>query len=227
MTTSDTITEADGTVGAYAKTTRTTGRRRDRMSYDRAAVHAVLDEALLCHVGFVDDEGQPHVIPMSHWRVGEALYLHGGKASRIMKLLAAGAPVCVTVTLLDGLVLARSAFSHSMNYRSVVIYGRCTAVEDAAEKDRVLAPLTDKMVPGRAAVARAPNAKELAATTVLALPLEEVSLKARTGGVADDAEDLAWPVWAGVLPLRLTPAAPEPDAALAPGVTAGMPAAAG
>lgn len=208
---------------AYERTPRTTGRRRDRMEYDRAAIHAVLDEALICHVGFVDEGGQPHVIPTIHWRIGDTLYLHGAKASRLMKVLAAGAPVCVTVALLDGLVLARSAFHHSMNYRSVIVYGRCSAVSDPAEKARVLAPLTEKLVPGRSRAARAPDDKELAATAVVALPLEEVALKARRGGVIDDEEDMSLPVWAGVLPLRLAPGTPEPDAALAPGITAGMP----
>lgn len=208
---------------AYARTDRTTGRRRDRMSYDRAAVHAVVDEALVCHVGFVDEDGQPHVIPTIPWRVDDTLYVHGAKASRLMKVMASGAPVCITVALLDGLVLARSAFNHSMNYRSVMAYGRCVAVEDPEEKARILAPLSDKLVPGRAQAARWPNAKELAATAVVGLPLDEVALKARSGPPKDDAEDMDHPVWAGVLPLRLTPGTPEPDAALAPGITAGMP----
>lgn len=207
----------------YTQTPRTTGRRRDRMSYDRAAVHAVLDEALVCHVGFVGEDGQPHVIPTIPWRIGETLYLHGARASRLLKVLAGGVPVCVTASLLDGLVLARSAFHHSMNYRSVMVYGRCHGIEDLEEKARVLAPLTEKLVAGRSTVVRAPNRKELAATAVVALPLEEAVLKARTGGVVDDEEDIDLPVWAGVLPLRITPGAPQPDAALAPGVTAGMP----
>jgi nitroimidazol reductase NimA-like FMN-containing flavoprotein (pyridoxamine 5'-phosphate oxidase superfamily) len=184
-------------------------RRRDRANYDRAFVHTVLDECLVCHVGFVV-QGQVYVIPTTYARVGEALYIHGAAASRLMKTLAQGIEVCVEVTILDGLVLARSAFHHSMNYRSVVIFGRAREVTDLDEKRRALDAIVEHTERGRTAVARAPNAKELTATRVLAVPIDEASGKSRTGGPIDDEEDLALDVWAGVIPVRLERLAPVP-----------------
>ncbi len=174
-------------------------RRKDRAAYDWPAIFGILDEALLCHVGFTVD-GQVFVLPMAFARVGETLYLHGGAASRMLKVLRHGVPVCVTVTLLDGLVLARTAFHHSMNYRSVVAFGTAREAE-GEEKDRALTVLVDRMDRDRSNVVRAPNARELALTRVLAVPIEEASAKSRTGGPIDDAADLALDVWAGVIPL--------------------------
>ncbi|RLP90101.1 GNAT family N-acetyltransferase [Micromonospora sp. BL4] len=190
------------------------------MSYDRAAAHAVLDEAYHCALGFTVD-GQPRVLPTLHVRIGDTLYLHGSTGSR--PLLAArgdGLPVCVTVTLLDGLVYARSQFHHSANYRSVVALGTARLVTDEREKTAMLTALVEKVGAGRSAASRPPNRRELAETAVLALPLREVSVRARTGGVREDEADLHLPHWAGVLPLRLTPGLPEPAA----GVTAPLPA---
>ncbi|MGC5029653.1 bifunctional pyridoxamine 5'-phosphate oxidase family protein/GNAT family N-acetyltransferase [Micromonospora sp. DT229] len=196
----------------YAPTARTTASRsRERMSYDRDAAHAVLDEAYHCALGFTVD-GEPRVLPTLHVRLGDTLYLHGSTGSR--PLLAArgeGLPVCVAVTLLDGLVYARSQFHHSANYRSVIAHGTARLVTDAAEKAEVLTALVDKVGPGRAADSRPPNRRELAETAVLALPLTEVSVRARAGGVNEDPADHALPHWAGVLPLRLTAGLPEPD----------------
>lgn len=208
---------------AYAQTPLTCARRRDRMTYDAEAVHAVLDEALICHVGFCDAAGRARVMPTNFWRVGRAVYLHGGHKSHLMQAVAAGADLSVAVTLVDGMVLARSAFAHSMNYRSVILYGRGRLLEDPAEKAAVVPPFIDKMVPGRGAVARPVNAKELAATAIAEIPLEQVGLKSRAAPVSDAAVDMDWPVWAGVVPLRLTPGTPEPDAALADDATAGAP----
>jgi nitroimidazol reductase NimA-like FMN-containing flavoprotein (pyridoxamine 5'-phosphate oxidase superfamily) len=202
-----------GAPGTYRKTARTTAKRDlDRMAYDRAAIHAVLDEAYACHLAFVVD-GEPRVLPSLHVRIDETVYLHGSTGSR--PLLAArsadGLPVCVAVTLLDGLVYARSHFHHSANYRSVVAHGVARLVTDEADKRRVLTALLDKLGPGRAADSRPPTAAELAATAVLALPLHEVSLRSRTGGVADEPTDQALPHWAGVVPLRLTAGPPQSD----------------
>jgi nitroimidazol reductase NimA-like FMN-containing flavoprotein (pyridoxamine 5'-phosphate oxidase superfamily) len=177
-------------------------RRKDRANYDRAFVNAVLDECLVCHVGFVV-QGQVYVIPTTYARVGETVYVHGAAASRLMKTLAEGIEVCVEVTILDGLVLAKSAFHHSMNYRSVVVFGRAREITDLDEKRRALDAIVEHTEPGRAAVARAPNAKELAATRVLAVPIEEASGKAREGGPIDDEEDRALDVWSGVIPVQL------------------------
>jgi len=193
-------------------------RARERVSYDRGTAHAVLDEAVVCHVGFVVD-GRPVVLPQLHARVGEVLYLHGSTAARA--LLSArddGLDVCVTATLVDGLVLARSAFHHSVNYRSVVVHGRAHVVTDPAEKTAALDALVDAVVPGRTAGTRAPDRRELAATTVLRVPLEEVSVKVRSGPPKDDEEDLDGPHWAGVLPLSTVPGAPQPAPDLVPGV---------
>ncbi|MET8118073.1 bifunctional pyridoxamine 5'-phosphate oxidase family protein/GNAT family N-acetyltransferase [Micromonospora sp. NPDC005189] len=205
----------------YPPTARTTpNRSRDRMSYDRAAAHAVLDEAYDCALGFTVD-GQPRVLPTLHVRIGDTLYLHGSTGSR--PLLAArgdGLPVCVAVTLLDGLVYARSQFHHSANYRSVVALGTARLVTDEREKLAMLTALVEKVGSGRSTDTRPPSRRELAETAVLALPLSEVSVRARSGGVREDEADLHLPHWAGVLPLRLTAAPPEPDA----GVTAPLPA---
>ena len=180
-------------------------------------MHAILDEALICHVGFVID-GKPVVLPTIHTRMGEALYLHGSVASRMLRTIREGVEACVTVTLLDGLVLARSAFHHSMNYRSVVVYGTASEVTDEGEKREALAALVEHVVRGRSGSARPPSESELKATLLLRLPLSEVSAKVRTGPPIDDEEDYALPVWAGVLPLVLTPQPPVPDERLAPGV---------
>ena len=188
-----------------------------RASYDRAVVHAILDEALNCHVGFAVD-GQPFVIPTIHARDGERLYVHGSAASRMLRTLADGVPACVTVTLIDGLVLARSAFHHSMNYRSVVVLGTATAVTDPDEKLHALRCIVEHVAPGRWPEVRPPSPPELKRTSVLALPLAEASAKVRTGPPVDDAEDLVLSCWAGELPLRLTVQAPVPDAHLDPAV---------
>jgi len=191
-------------------TDRTRVRRLgERGRYDTETIHAILDEALICHVGFVVD-GNPVVIPTIHWREGETLYFHGSAASRMLRSLRDGVDACVTVTLLDGLVLARSAFHHSMNYRSVVVFGKAREVRED-EKVRVLDSLVEHVVRGRSKEVRAPNLKELRQTLVLALPIDEASAKIRTGGPVDDEEDYALPVWAGVLPLTLTPGEPVAD----------------
>jgi hypothetical protein len=173
-------------------------------------VEAILDEGLVAHVGLAVD-GQPFVIPMVYARVGGDLYLHGSAASRLLRALGAGAPVCVTVTLLDGIVLARSAFHHSMNYRSVVIFGPAVVVTDPAERERALAAMVDHAVPGRSEEVRPPDRKELAATLLVRVALDEVSAKVRSGPPIDDERDLEVPVWAGVLPLRLVAGDPRPD----------------
>lgn len=189
-------------------------RNAARVSYDRAAVHAVLDEALVCHVGFVVD-GEPVVLPQLHARVGDRLYLHGSTGARALHAArGAGLQVCVTVTLSDGLVLARSAFHHSINYRSVVAHGTAYLVDDDAEKHAALTALVEAVAPGRSEHTRPPNRKELAATAVLRLELAAVSLKLRAGDPSDDPEDLNLPHWAGVLPLSTSPGVPLPSADL-------------
>lgn len=197
--------------GSYAPTARTSpARNAGRVSYDRAAVHAVLDEALVCHVGFVVD-GQPVVLPQLHARVEDTLYLHGSTGARGLRAAAdGGVDVCVTATLTDGLVLARSAFHHSINYRTVVAHGTAVLVTETVEKTAALAALVEAVAPGRVEATRGPTAKELAATAVLRLQLVEVSLKVRTGGPDDDADDQDLPYWAGVLPLSTSPGRPEP-----------------
>jgi nitroimidazol reductase NimA-like FMN-containing flavoprotein (pyridoxamine 5'-phosphate oxidase superfamily) len=187
------------------------GRLPARGTHDPAAIRAILDEGLVCHVGFVH-EGHPYVMPSNYGRLGDALYLHGSRASRMLRALAAGAPACVTVTIVDGVVLARSAFHHSMNYRSAVVLGVARAVEDEAERLRALEAVSEHAVPGRWAEVRPPSAKELAQTAVVALPISAASAKVRRGPPIDDEEDLALPVWAGELPLRLVPGAPVADA---------------
>ena len=202
----------------YQRTERTRVRRLpERATYDRATVHAILDEGFLCHVGFVVD-GQPYVIPTGYARVGDTLFLHGSTGSRLG--LRPGMDVCVTVTLVDGLVLARSAFHHSMNYRSVMAIGRLRPVTDLGEKEVALRALVEHIVPGRSDEVRGGDPRELAATAVLALPLAEVSAKVRTGPPQDDEPDYALPIWAGVLPLALTPGEPAPDPVLDPSIPA-------
>jgi nitroimidazol reductase NimA-like FMN-containing flavoprotein (pyridoxamine 5'-phosphate oxidase superfamily) len=202
----------------FQPTQRTQVKRLpDRGAYDAETVFKILDEGLICHVGFSVD-GQPYVIPTGFARVEDTLYIHGSAASRMLRTLAEGVQVCVTVTLLDGLVLARSAFHHSMNYRSVVMLGRATPVSDAAEKIKALEAFTEHIVRGRWNDVRLPTEAELKATTVLALPLAEVSAKIRTGPPKDDAEDYDLPIWAGVVPLTITPAAPIADPRLKVGL---------
>jgi uncharacterized protein len=176
-------------------------REANRAVYDRAAIYRILDEGFVCHVGFTVDE-QPFVIPTMYARVGDDLYFHGSAASRMLRGLGAGLPVCITVTLTDGLVLARSVFNHSMNYRSVVALGQAKLIDDPVETLRALQAFTEKLIPGRWNDARQPNEKELKATSILKLPLTEVSAKVRTGPVEDDADDYLLPVWAGLIPLR-------------------------
>ena len=193
------------------QTPRTTVRRlAARAVYDREAIYAILDEAYICHVGFVVD-GQPFVIPTIHARLGDTLYFHGSAASRMLRSLRDGIDACVTITLLDGLVLARSAFHHSMNYRSVVVLGKGREVTDREEKTRALDALVEHVVPGRAAVVRPPNEAEFKQTLVIALPLDEASAKVRTGPPIDDEADYALDVWAGVVPLSLVKGEPVRD----------------
>ncbi len=185
-------------------------REPQRAVYDRDAANQILDEALLCHVGFVAD-GQPFVIPMSYGRDGDMLYIHGSTASRMVRNLEQGAPVCITVTLVDGLVLARSVFNHSMNYRSVVILGKATVVDDPAEKLAALRAISEHILPHRWDDSRQPYEKELKVTSVLRLPIHEFSAKVRVGPPVDIAEDYSFPTWAGVIPLEVTAGAAIPD----------------
>lgn len=202
----------------YPPSARTTLKRLpERGHFDRQLIHSILDEALICHVGFVF-EGKPVVIPTIHVRVEERLYVHGSQASRMLRALKGGADVCITATLLDGLVLARSAFHSSMNYRSVVVFGTPREVTDPAERLMALEAIVEHVARGRSADARKPNEAELRKTMVIAVPLREVSAKVRAAGVGDEEEDYALPVWAGVLPLRLTPGEPIPDERLVEGV---------
>ncbi|MEN3335583.1 MAG: uncharacterized protein V7641_4948 [Blastocatellia bacterium] len=202
----------------FAPTERTTLKRLPkRAAYDRERVYAILDEAFICHVGFVAD-GQPVVIPTGYGRIGDVLYIHGSAASRMLRTLGEGIDVCVTVTLIDGLVLARSAFHPSFNYRSVIVFGKARVVTETAEKMAALHAFTEHVIPGRWDEVRAPNESELKATTVLALALEEASAKIRTGPPIDDEEDHARPVWAGVLPLRLAASKPIDDEQLQSGI---------
>jgi nitroimidazol reductase NimA-like FMN-containing flavoprotein (pyridoxamine 5'-phosphate oxidase superfamily) len=192
-------------------------REANRAVYDREVIYRILDEAFVCHVGFAVDR-QPFVIPTMFARVGDFVYFHGSAASRMLRGLSSGSPVCLTVTLLDGVVLARSVFNHSMNYRSVVALGNATVIEDPAEKLRALQTFTEKLIPGRWNDARQPNEKELKATSILRLPLTEVSAKVREGDVEDDADDYALPVWAGVVPLRLAADPPLRDSRCDPSI---------
>ena len=188
-----------------------------RGTHDRAVIDAIFDEAPVCHLGFVDG-GQPFVIPTLHARAGDELLLHGSSASRAMRTLAGGAPVCVTATLVDGLVLARSAFHHSVNYRSVVLLGRARLVEAPEDKEAALEAFTEKLVPGRWPEIRWPSRQELKGTAVLALPIEEGSAKVRTGGPVDEPEDYARDTWAGTVPLRTVADDPVPDPELPEGI---------
>jgi nitroimidazol reductase NimA-like FMN-containing flavoprotein (pyridoxamine 5'-phosphate oxidase superfamily) len=202
----------------FQPTQRTQVKRLpDRGAYDSETVFKILDEGFICHVGF-SVEGQPFVIPTGYARVNDTLYIHGSAASRMLRTLAEGVQVCVTVTLLDGLVLARSAFHHSMNYRSVVMLGRATLVSDAAEKLKALQAFTEHIVRGRWNDVRLPTEAELKATAVLALPLAEVSAKIRKGPPKDDAEDYELPIWAGVVPLSIVQAPPIADPRLKAGL---------
>ncbi len=199
---------------------RTTVKRlATRGEYGRETINAIIDEALICHVGFVAG-GSPVVIPTIHTRIGETLYFHGSAASRMLRSLREGIDACVTVTLLDGLVMARSAFHHSMNYRSVVVMGKGREVVDREEKRHVLDALVEHVCAGRARDARPPNETELRQTLVIAMPLAEASAKIRSGPASDDEEDYALPIWAGVIPLALTPSAPIDDERLVAGVMA-------
>ena len=188
-------------------------READRAVYDREAAYRILDEGFLCHVGFVAD-GQPFVIPTSYGRRGDSLYIHGSAASRMLRQMKDGVPVCITVTLLDGLVLARSIFNHSMNYRSVVVLGKATLVEDPEEKIEALRALSEHILPGRWADSRQPNERELKATSILSVPIEEFSAKVRQGPPIDDEPDYAFPTWAGVVPLEMKVGEPIDDARL-------------
>jgi len=206
-------------MGTFTPTPRTTVRRLPKRGvFDRVEVFKILDEAFICHVGFCDESGRPVVIPTAFGRDGERIYLHGSAASRMLRGLAGGLPVCVTVTLVDALVLARSAFHHSIDYRSVVIFGEAVPVEDPAQKNEALRLITDHLVPGRWDDVRQPTDKELKATSVLALDLEEVSAKVRSGGPIDDEEDMSLSVWAGLIPLRTIAGEPlaEPGKGQAP-----------
>ena len=195
----------------YTPSARTRVTREPQLGvYDREATYRILDEGFVCHLGFTS-EGQTFVIPTSYGRSGDCVYIHGSAASRTLKQLKEAVPVCFTVTLLDGLVLARSVFSHSMNYRSVVILGKATAVEDEKEKIAALRILSEHIIPGRWEDARLPNERELKATLVLKLPIEEFSAKVRTGPPIDDEDDYSFPTWAGVLPLAVEARTPVPD----------------
>lgn len=201
-----------------APTQRTTlVRRSDRGSYDREVVNAILDEALICHVGFAVDS-QPFVLPTTHARVDDRLYIHGSVGARMLRTLRRSAPICVTVTLIDGLVLARSAFHHSMNYRSVVILGTAREVEEESEKRGAFDALVNHVMAGRSTQTRQASVQELKATSVLCLPIEEASAKVRTGPPLDDEGDYALPYWAGVLPLQLAARPPIADPRLPPGI---------
>jgi nitroimidazol reductase NimA-like FMN-containing flavoprotein (pyridoxamine 5'-phosphate oxidase superfamily) len=193
-------------------------REAHRGVYERTAAYEILDEGFICHVGFVVD-GQPFVIPTGYGRTGDNLYIHGSAASRMLRNLDKGVPVCITVTLLDGLVLARSIFNHSMNYRSVMVLGTAVAVRDEQEKLEALRLLSEHILPGRWADSRLPNEKELKQTLVLRLPIEEFSAKVRQGPPIDDEEDLSFPTWAGVIPLETVAGAPINDAFLAQGTS--------
>lgn len=196
---------------------RTEVRLDHRADYDLETIYSILDEAYFVHVGFIADD-TPVVIPMLHARIGDNLYLHGGPASRIMRTLKSGADICITATLLDGLVLARSAFHHSANYRSVVAYGRPRVVESLERRFEVLDQYTDKLVPERRPFLRAMTEKEVRGTVVLELDLNEASAKIRKGGPIDEPEDLGLDIWAGVIPLSIQPGTPIPDTDMPAGI---------
>jgi nitroimidazol reductase NimA-like FMN-containing flavoprotein (pyridoxamine 5'-phosphate oxidase superfamily) len=200
-------------------TERTRVRRHpERGVYDRATIDAILDEALICHLGWVTPAGSPRVIPTIHVRVGDTLYVHGSEASRTLRALRTGIECCVEATLVDGIVLARSSPMHSLNYRSAIVYGVAREVADPSEKDRAQRALVEHVVPGRAADIRMPNARELRETSILAIGLDEASAKVRAGDPKDPREDLDLPVWAGVLPLRVVTGDAVPSADLRPGL---------
>jgi nitroimidazol reductase NimA-like FMN-containing flavoprotein (pyridoxamine 5'-phosphate oxidase superfamily) len=202
----------------FPRTDLTTLKRLPaRGVYDRELVYQILDEGFICHVGFAAG-GQPFVIPTGYARADDRLFIHGSQASRMLRTLKTGIDVCVTITLLDGLVLARSAFHHSMNYRSVVVFGRASIIDDPEEKLRALRAFSEHVIPGRWDDVRGPNEDELKATIVLSLPLDEVSAKVRTGPPLDEIEDYELPVWAGLIPLRLTGGAPIADPRMKQGV---------
>jgi uncharacterized protein len=211
--------DSSGADGAGpVKTARTKLRRVPKRGFhDRETIDSILDEALLCHLGFVH-EGRPAVIPTLHARVGDEVFVHGSAASRMIRALAGGLEACLTVTLVDGLVLARSAFHHSVNYRSVVLYGTATPVTEPEDKERALEAFTEKLVPGRWPDVRWPTPKELKGTAALALPIAEGSAKVRTGPPIDDDEDYALDAWAGVVPIRTEILDPVPDPRLRPGI---------
>ncbi len=195
----------------------TVKRMAKRAVYDRDAIHSILDRAIVCHVGFIS-AGAPSVLPTLHARIGERLYLHGSAASHMLRTAAAGAEICVTVTMIDGLVLARSAFHHSVNYRSAVIFGRAARVDERGRKLAAMRALVEHIAPGRWAGTRAPNDDEIARTLILELPIVEASAKIRTGGPVDDEADYDLPHWAGVIPLTMTAAAPKADPRLPPSI---------
>ncbi|WP_128544589.1 pyridoxamine 5'-phosphate oxidase family protein [Larkinella soli] len=200
------------------KTPRTTpSRLAKRAVYDEETIHAILDEGLFCTVSYVSD-GEPRAIPTAYGREGNRLFIHGSVGSHFIRELENGGPVCLTVTLVDGLVLAKSGFSHSVNYRSVVVFARAEKVENGEEKVKALARITDQLVPGRWECLRPETESEVRKTTVLAFPLEEASAKVRTGGPNDEPEDLALPIWSGVIPVRTVRDQPQPDA-----TSAGLP----
>lgn len=206
------------TIMQFPQTERTTLRRLPKRAvYDRQLVYEILDEGFICHVGFAVDD-RPFVIPTGYARVDDQLYIHGSQVSRMLRTLAQGVEVCVTVTLVDGLVLARSAFNHSMNYRSVVIFGRASIVEQREAKLAALLAFSEHVIPGRWDEVRAPTVQELKATTVLSLPLVEISAKVRSGPPVDDEEDYSLNVWAGVIPLKAVAGAPVSDPRLPEGV---------
>ncbi len=203
---------------AYTPTERTQVKRLPKRAvYDKAEVWSILDAGYVCHIGFAFD-GQPYAIPAGYARAGDRIYIHGSPASRMLRALEQGAEVCLTVTLLDGFVLARSAFHHSMNYRSVVVFAKARPVTDRAEKLEALRAFTEHVWPGRWAEVRQPNERELNATSVLAIPLDEASAKVRTGPPIDDEADYALPVWAGVVPVRMEFGEPVADERVPPGV---------
>ena len=220
---SDTLTQAPNatapTADAFAVSPRNRIKRmHERGSYDKEAVFAILDAALLCHVAYVMEGGQPFCTPTLFWREGETLYWHGSSASRMLRHLKTGTPACLTVSHLDGLVLARSGFHHSVNYRSAMCFGTARFIEDEVEKRRALEHLVDRFYPGRTATLRPINPQEFKATTVIKMPIAEASAKVRAKNVADDEEDYALPLWAGVIPVAQVIGAAEPCPRLIPGV---------
>ncbi|MDR0810575.1 MAG: pyridoxamine 5'-phosphate oxidase family protein [Gemmobacter sp.] len=203
---------------AYHPTPRSRVKRSPtRAIYDHEKVHAILDSAMLCHVAYAID-GQPYCTPTIHWREGGQVYWHGSSASRMLRQQAKGMPVCLTVTHFDGLVLARSAYNHSCNYRSAMVFGTARLVDEPEEKRRALDAITERLVPGRAATLRPMSTQEIKATSVVVMEIEEASAKIRAENVGDDAEDGDWPVWAGVIPLVTRTGAPEPSPMLSAGI---------